>query len=493
MSVGPGPLAGNDEMTDRTRTVGIIGGGVAGLAAGLRLVQHGVRVHLFEARAKLGGSCATTTISGYTFNDGALYLALPRLLDHVFAQLGLDRSKLLPLVRITAPQTTYLPNQARVVFGNGRDVSLVGADGRRTQVDLSRLIERWDPVLRIFAEKLAVMPFSPASFLRHAWRVLPRLRGTVAHELDRLFPDEVVRSAMGGMLLYTGLPAERTPALQMLGLVCLFTEGFFVPADGMGQIPQCLAATLTSSGATLNVGRSVMRIRTRSGRVAALELEGGDTTPVDAVISTVSGMHTARLLGEAAPGRMRRKARRAPLSHRAVAVQLGLRDRIDVSSHSVSVLPWMREQEQYFQQTVSDLRYFHFSVPTVTLPQLAPAGASVVEMFPPIRQEVPLEAWDEEAVASVADAAIAALDRLHRVHIAVKRVIGPLQYRDDLRLFDGAVYGLSPAADIWALFPRATAIAGLFQAGQTTYPGYGVVSAAMSGLFAADALLRDRV
>ena len=478
-------------MTNRTRTVGIIGGGVAGLAAGLRLAKRGIRVRLFEARPKLGGCCATTKISGYTFNDGALYLAMPRILDNAFAQLGLDRSRLVPLVRISSPQTTYLPNGWRVVFGQGRDVQALGPDGRRAEVDLSGLIERWNPLLQLIMQKLAVEPFSYTRFLTQAWRFLPRFRGTVADELNRLFPDEVVQSAMAGMMLYSGLPAARTPAIQMLGLVCLFTDGFYLPVHGMGQLPECLAAALVSSGAELHVGRSVIRIGVRNGRVAALGLAGGETVPVDAVLSSVSGMHTAGLLGEAAPRKMRKKASRSPLSHRALAVQLGLRNRIDVSSHSFSVLPLMSEQQRFFEQTGSELRYFHCTVPTVTLPDLAPAGASVIEMFPPIRQDLPVEAWDEKRAGAVAEAAIAALDGMHPLDVAVKRVIGPLQYRDDLRLFEGAVYGLSPAADVRALFRPVTAMPGLFQAGQSTYPGYGVVSSAMSGVFAANALLRS--
>jgi phytoene dehydrogenase-like protein len=52
------------------------------------------------------------------------------------------------------------------------------------------------------------------------------------------------------------------------------------------------------------------------------------------------------------------------------------------------------------------------------------------------------------------------------------------------------LYGLSPAADPRELFPQRTPIAGLFQAGQTSYPGYGVAPAAMSGIFAAEALMK---
>ena len=39
------------------KTVGIIGGGVAGLAAGGLLARAGIKVTLFEANEKIGGCC----------------------------------------------------------------------------------------------------------------------------------------------------------------------------------------------------------------------------------------------------------------------------------------------------------------------------------------------------------------------------------------------------------------------------------------------------
>ncbi len=79
----------------KINTVAIIGGGVSGLSAGGLLSRKGLRVKLFEVNDKLGGCCANTNIGGYTFHDGAMYLALPGILDHVFERLGLDRHLLL--------------------------------------------------------------------------------------------------------------------------------------------------------------------------------------------------------------------------------------------------------------------------------------------------------------------------------------------------------------------------------------------------------------
>ncbi len=51
-------------MSEEPRTVGIIGGGVAGLTAAYRLLQKGHRVQLFEASPSLGGLVRTFEIGG---------------------------------------------------------------------------------------------------------------------------------------------------------------------------------------------------------------------------------------------------------------------------------------------------------------------------------------------------------------------------------------------------------------------------------------------
>ena len=88
------------------------------------------------------------------------------------------------------------------------------------------------------------------------------------------------------------------------------------------------------------------------------------------------------------------------------------------------------------------------------------------------------------------ESALKVLRRAHIIEIAVKRVLTPKDSQDHLHLYKGAIYGLSPAADIRALFPHASPISGLYQAGQTTYPGCSVALAAMSGIFAAETLMK---
>lgn len=477
------------------RTVAIIGGGVAGLAAGGLLAAGGIKVRLFEANGKLGGCCSTTNIDGYTFNDGALYLALPTMLDHVFARVGLERASVLPLRRITAPQTTVLPNGDRVTFGDGLRVTVEKRTGTVDEAalkrELNRMMARWQPALRLLTEDILVHPLSFARILARGWRYLPQFGGTVADELKRLFSDDSVRAAMSGVLLYTGLPPEQQPALAVLGLVTLFSDGFHLPEGGMGKVPEALSRALLAHGGDIHLNARVDRIIVRDGRVRGVEVRGQGRVEADAVISTVSGMLTFGALLDAAdaPHRLKRLAQQAKLSHSAFSVQLGLRNRIDAPSHSHCFLPPMEQQGDVFTPCDDGIRWLVYDAPAVTLPELAPAGGGVIEMYPPVRRDLPAGDWTEARKEAVLDRAVTALSRVHRLDIAVRRLVSPRDFRDRLNLYRGAVYGLSPQVAPWNHFPHRTPIRGLYQSGQTTYPGYSVARAAMSGILAAEALM----
>lgn len=480
-----------------SKTVAIIGAGMAGLAAANLLCSRGVAVGLFEANGKVGGCCATTRVGGYTFNDGAIYLAIPGMLDRLFEALGLDRDRLLPLRRVSAIQSTTLPDGTMVDIGSGPEVSILSARTSPAtaglQAEAEGFLEKWEPTLRFFADDIMVHPLSLPHLLTKGWRHLAKLRGTAASHLNSSFSSEAVRAALGSALLYAGAPPDKQPAASVLGLVSMLRDGYSLPEGGMGRIPEVLSDAVRVQGGGIHLNAAVRRILVKNGRACAIEVENEGVIGVDAVISSVSAMHTyGSLLSECeVPARMMRKMRRAPLSHKGFALQLGLANKIAARSHVNSVVPWLGEQSQVFQTSGGDMRWLTYTVPTVTLPELAPKGCSIVEMFPSIRQEISPDDWGEARKEEVAAQAMELLRRDHQMDIAVSRILSPKEFQNDIHLHAGALYGLSPVAGPAALFKHRTPIRGLYQAGQTTWPGFGVVGAGMSGVFAAETLIRD--
>ena len=477
------------------KTVGIIGGGVSGLSAGGLLSRQGVRVKLFEANDKLGGCCATTNIGGYTFNDGAVYLGFPGILDHVFERLGLNRLSILPLRKITAHQST-LPEGTVVSIGDKLRVTVkkkVGeVDAIRLQKELEETFAKWEPVLRIFEHDIFTHPFPLSLLIPKMWPHLHKFHGTVASEINRLFSDKAVRAAMAGALWYTGTPPQKTPILLILGLIAILSEGYYLPEGGMGEIPEALSQPLRNNGGEIFLNSKIHKILVKNKHVYGLEIEGQGLVEVDAVISAVNGMATfsSLLNPEDLPRGMSRKVQNAPLSRKALSIQLGLSNVIEGCSHSNSIFPMMNGQSKFLTPEEGEVKWFVYFVPTVTMPELASRGGSIIEIFPAIKQDLPADDWDEQKTGKAVESTLQALSRLHNIDIAVKRVLSPKDFQDRLHLYKGAVYGLSPAADLRAQFPHASQIPGLYQAGQTTYPGFGVGFAAMSGIFAADALMK---
>jgi phytoene desaturase len=470
----------------------IIGGGVAGLTAANFLSYSGFPVRLFETNDKLGGCCATTRLGGYTFNDGAVFLGMINLLDLAFARVGLNRAELLPLRKIGSSFSATLPDGTVVTLDEGSDLTVVGrsVDAKQLHQEMQRMMDKWQPVLRFVSEELLTAPFSSWRAFQKGWRHLPKLRGTVASEFNRLFSDHAVKSALSGVLLYSGVPAERMPVVAILGLIAAISEGFYVPEGGMGNIPQVLSCSLQSRGVPVFLKSTVEKIIIENGRVSGVLIKDEGRIDASAVISTVSGMVTfgSMIEKEHVASAIERKIRQAPLSHRAVSIQLGLANRIEPPALTVSTLPWMENQQQMFMQDGSEMRFPVYSVPTITLPELAPQGSSIIELFYPVAADVPLTNWDDRRKEQLSQLCISVLRRTHDLDISVTRIRTPKDFLETMHLFDGALYGLSPMAGPREQFGYACHIPGLFLAGQTTFPGYGIGPAMMSGIFASEVL-----
>jgi predicted NAD/FAD-dependent oxidoreductase len=100
--------------------VGVVGAGVAGLAAARSLAQGGVETVVFESEAHVGGRCRTVSLGPYTFDPGATSI-VPRGLqvEHTIVQ-ELDATG---LVKISLP--VYTHDGRRIFAGAG-----VPASGR---------------------------------------------------------------------------------------------------------------------------------------------------------------------------------------------------------------------------------------------------------------------------------------------------------------------------------------------------------------------------
>src|SRR5436190_1337351 len=112
--------------------VGVVGGGLGGLAAACVLAARGHAVTLFERSSWLGGKAAVLSEQGFRFDVGPTILTLPSVLRRIFAEAGRDLDDALTLLPCDP--------QWRSFFSDGTTLDLV-ADRER----MGRRLDAFSP------------------------------------------------------------------------------------------------------------------------------------------------------------------------------------------------------------------------------------------------------------------------------------------------------------------------------------------------------------
>ena len=68
----------------------VIGSGIAGIAAAIRLAVKGYAVTVFEANNTFGGKITQFKLQGYRFDAGPSLFTMPHLVDELFKLAGKD-------------------------------------------------------------------------------------------------------------------------------------------------------------------------------------------------------------------------------------------------------------------------------------------------------------------------------------------------------------------------------------------------------------------
>lgn len=297
-------------------TVAIIGAGMGGLAAALRLARLGHQVTVFEARSQPGGLAANETHGGLNFDIGPYLLLDQPGLARAFEWLGLRLEDEVDLVRVenvceigggSAPPVRFYADLKRTAAeldrdypGSGRRYEALVAAVTRTYARLSPLL--YEPVPR-------------KAIIRHpsAWPSLPFLLKPLVRVLSSTGLPRPVVEAIAIWAHFVGQTVDEAPSPMAFAPMFLHVQGAYYARGGIGTVPAALARAAIAAGAEVRLGARVARIRAEGGRATAVELSSGEVLPVDAVISNHGGIGTHELVAGAP----------VPRSQRAVAdVQL---------------------------------------------------------------------------------------------------------------------------------------------------------------------------
>jgi phytoene desaturase len=466
------------------RRVVIVGAGMGGLMAALRLARQGFAVTLLEARADAGGLAAGFTKDGLIFDAGPYVLLDRPGLDWAFRSVGLELDRLLSLRRLD-PVYEVLSANGVLCFhadarqtGAGLDARWPGSGERylRFVAWLQRVYEGLQPLQRVSRP-------GAADLLRTgAWRHAPFLFRSLASVLASSGLPQPVCDAMAIWTHGAGQRVDEAPSPMALVGGLIHSAGAYYPVGGLGMIPRVLAEAAAAAGVVLRFSTRVAAIRCDRNRVSGVETDQGEFLPADAVVSNHNGVGTYLNLVPATPPRERERLQRLALQSPGVCAYLAVRGQV-APPYLRFLLP---EREEFCRILVR---------PAVLDPELQRDG------WQPARLVAPLAHAEAEKVGPVGQRAY--LERIlaeewWREGVVEHRVLAtriPSEWGAEYHLYRDSMNPVMTAQFMrqGRLAHRSPHVAGLYLAGSSTHPGQWVSFCAVSGILAADRVREDLV
>ncbi len=265
--------------------VAIIGAGMAGLAAGIRLAHFGKRVCIFERHNAVGGLNSFYAIDGRKYDVGlhAMTNWVPP------GAKGTPLGKLLRQLRIDRDEFALHPQKrSRIAFGPGGEVSLAFSnDFSLFESEVTRAFPAQIDGFRALVAAIRAYDDVSLGAVPEGARAIVR-----RHITDPLLEDMLFCPVM-----YYGSATEGDMEFGQFVIMfkALFLEGFARPLEGVRLVLRVLLDKYRQAGGERRMRCGVRRLVAREGRVAALVLDDGTEITAAQIISTIGAPETERL------------------------------------------------------------------------------------------------------------------------------------------------------------------------------------------------------
>ncbi len=277
-----------------TDHVVVVGAGLAGLSAAMRLSGAGRRVTVLERESSPGGRAGRLDIDvadgTFRFDTGPTVLTMPDLIADAFDSVGEDMDDWLTLEPVAPLYRSFYPDGSVLDVHSDVDQMadeidrVIGPDeaaGYRRYVDFVSKLYRYE--MNDFIDRNIDSPFDLLT------PDLARLAGIggfrkLAPKVREYMKDPRTERVFSFQAMYAGLSPYDALAIYAVIAYMDSVAGVFFPKGGMHAVPQAMAAAAEKNGVEFRYDTEVTSVEVVGDRAVAVHTAGGERIAADVVV-----------------------------------------------------------------------------------------------------------------------------------------------------------------------------------------------------------------
>ncbi|MEQ7189337.1 phytoene desaturase family protein [Enterococcus hirae] len=488
----------------------VIGAGVAGLSAAVRLQKLGYEVTLCEKDRQVGGKMNQIKTAGFTFDLGPTIVMMPEIYREVFEFCGKDPDDYIPMKKVDPMLKLYFNKEEPIEFSNDLielTKTLENISPEDTQgyfAFLADIYQRYTIAKEAFITK-SFRGFWDFYNPKSLWAGI-RLRtfSDAYTSISKFVKDDRLRKSLAFQTLYIGVSPYQGPSLYtIIPMIELFYGVYFIEG-GMYTLATSLARLFEELGGKIVYETSVDEILIDNKIAKGIRI-GKEQVMADAI---VCGADFPYAMKELIPDERKRgkytnkKIAKFEYSCSCFLMYLGL-DKKYPEEHLHSI--YFAED---FKQNVDDLfergklpddPSFYLYRPSLMDDSLAPEGQEGLYVLVPVPELSKYEKWTEQTMQAYRQKIIRLLKEKTIFkdideHIVSETLITPKDFSERFNAYNGATFGLKPTlkqSNYYRPHNKFSAAENLYFCGSSTHPGAGVPIVMQSAKLAVEELLRD--
>jgi len=482
--------------------VAIVGAGLGGLSAAIRLANRGFDVDVFEQNSDTGGKAGSLVLDGFRFDTGPSLLTMPHVLEELFTASNEDLDDYIKLEKLNTICKYFYPDGK--IINAFSDLNLFGNEIEKKTVDSKSSLNNYlnycnniyDLTSDLFLHK------SPHLFSTYlstkAFKTLLRIKSidpfrTVHQANASFFKDQKLIQLFDRYATYNGSNPYLAPATLNIIPHVEYSMGSFIPKDGIYSIIMALKKLAEKKSVNFHFNTNVDKIKVQNNFVKGIWMND-EFCPYDIVLSNVDVLSTYKYLISDYSYRTINKYSKFELSTSAMVFYWGVKGKYEqLEIHNIFFSEdYKKEFDDIFTNAIihNDPTIYIY-VSSKYNPKDAPVNCEnwfVMINTPPISNQN----WKEEIKKSrkiILDKIKTVLSVDLEKDIIAEKVLSPPDLEKNTGSYRGSIYGIS-SNDRFAAFLRhpnfSRNISGLYFCGGSVHPGGGIPLVILSAKITAE-------